>query len=101
MNLEIRHLKRVKEVAASGSLTRAAEKLFVSQSALSHPLKDIEVRLEVQLFHRIMKKMVLTPAGIRVLQAARIVLAELIDAEFDIQQAITGSTLPPALHRPF
>lgn len=90
MNLEIRHLKLVKEVAASGSLTRAAEKLFVSQSALSHQLKDIEVRLEVQLFHRIKKKMVLTPAGNRVLTAAHIVLSELIDAESDIQQAISG-----------
>ena len=63
MELEIRHLKLVREVAAAGSLTRAGAALHLTQSALSHQLRDIESRLGVRLFLRVGKRMVLTPAG--------------------------------------
>ena len=43
--LEVRHLSLVNEIAATGSVTRAAERLHLTQSALSHQLRDIESRL--------------------------------------------------------
>lgn len=75
--MEIRHLRMVKEVAAQGNLTKAADQLFLTQSALSHQLKELELDLQSQLFIRDKKKMLLTPAGEIVLQAAEQILAEL------------------------
>src|SRR5688572_1441890 len=83
--LEIRHLSLVNEIASTGSVTRAAERLHLTQSALSHQLRDIESRLDIQLFLRLGKKMVLTPPGERVLGAARRVLDEIGRAEEDLK----------------
>lgn len=86
MNLEIRHLKLVAAIAETGSVTRAGNLLHLSQSALSHQLRDAEEQLDVPLFERRNGKMILTVAGERLLQAARCVLAELDRAELDIQK---------------
>ena len=75
MELEVRHLKLVREVSAAGSLTRAGAALHLTQSALSHQLRDIESRLGTALFLRVGKRMVLTPAGERLLRSADDVLA--------------------------
>lgn len=83
--LEIRHLSLVHEIAATGSVTRAAERLHLTQSALSHQLRDIESRLGIQLFLRLGKKMVLTPPGERVLGAAARVLDEVRRTEDDLR----------------
>src|SRR5919204_630292 len=70
MDLEIRHLQLVAAIAETGSVTRAGERLNLSQSALSHQLRDIEDRLNTALFHRVGRRMVLTPAGEEVRRAA-------------------------------
>ena len=76
IHMEIRHLQMVREVATSGNLTKAAEGLFLTQSALSHQLKEIESEFNTQLFIRDKKQMLLTPAGEVVLQAAETILRE-------------------------
>jgi LysR family transcriptional regulator, regulator for metE and metH len=81
MNLEVRHLRLVRDVAASGSLTKASASLHLTQSALSHQLRTIESRLGVALFHRHGRRMALTPAGERLLRSAREALATLEQAE--------------------
>jgi LysR family transcriptional regulator for metE and metH len=86
MNLEIRHLKLVAAVAETGSVTRAGNLLHLTQSALSHQLRDAEEQLGVPLFERKNGKMTLTSAGDRLLQTARAVLAELDRAESDIHK---------------
>jgi len=86
MNLEIRHLKLVAAIAETGSVTRAGNRLHLTQSALSHQLRDAEEQLGVCLFERKNGKMVLTTAGERLLQAARSVLGELERAELEIQK---------------
>ena len=75
MELEVRHLQLVKEVSAAGSLTRAGAALHLTQSALSHQLRDIESRLGTPLFLRVGKRMMLTPAGERLLRSADEVLS--------------------------
>lgn len=82
---EVRHLSLVNEIASTGSVTRAAERLHLTQSALSHQLRDIESRLGIQLFLRLGKRMVLTPPGERVLGAAKRVLDEIGRAEEDLK----------------
>src|SRR6185295_5358301 len=86
MDLEVRHLRLVAAVADVGSLTRAGDRLHLTQSALSHQLRDIESRLGAALFLRVGKRLVLTPAGERLLASAREVLERLHQTEHDIRQ---------------
>jgi LysR family transcriptional regulator for metE and metH len=86
MDLEVRHLRLVSAVAELGSLTRAGDRLHLTQSALSHQLRDIESRLGAALFLRVGKRLVLTPAGERLLGTARDVLDRLDRTEQDIHQ---------------
>jgi LysR family transcriptional regulator for metE and metH len=86
MDLEVRHLRLVSAVADCGSLTRAGDRLHLTQSALSHQLRDIESRLGAALFLRVGKRLVLTPAGERLLASARDVLARLQQTEHDIRE---------------
>ena len=86
MDLEVRHLRLVSAVAEVGSLTRAGDRLHLTQSALSHQLRDIESRLGAALFLRVGKRLVLTPAGERLLATARDVLDRLDRTEQDIHQ---------------
>jgi LysR family transcriptional regulator, regulator for metE and metH len=86
MDLEVRHLRLVSAVADLGSLTRAGDRLHLTQSALSHQLRDIESRLGAALFLRVGKRLVLTPAGERLLATARDVLDRLDRTEQDIHQ---------------
>ena len=86
MDLEVRHLRLVAAVADDGSLTRAGDRLHLTQSALSHQLRDIESRLGTPLFLRVGKRLVLTPAGERLLASARDVLERLERAEHEIRE---------------
>jgi LysR family transcriptional regulator for metE and metH len=86
MHLEIRHLRLIQAICNEGSVTRASNRLHLTQSALSHQLRDIEDKLGAPLFTRINKRMVLTPVGQRLLNSADTILAELQRAEEDIRQ---------------
>src|SRR4051794_39710985 len=90
MDLEVRHLRLVAEIASAGSMTRAAERLYLTQSALSHQLRDIESRFETQFFVRLGRRMVLTPAGERLLAGARRVLTDLEQTEQDVRALAGG-----------
>jgi len=91
VRLEIRHLKLLAAVAEEGSVTRAGRRLHVTQSALSHQLRDAEEKLGAPLFLRLGRKMVLTPAGEKMLDSARRVLDELRAAETQIE-GLNGGT---------
>jgi LysR family transcriptional regulator for metE and metH len=86
VDLEVRHLQLVAAVAEMGSLTRAGDRLHLTQSALSHQLRGIESRLGAPLFLRVGKRLVLTPAGERLLVSARDILERLAQAEDDIRR---------------
>jgi LysR family transcriptional regulator for metE and metH len=86
MILELRHLKLVEAIAVEGTVTGAGRRLHLTQSALSHQLKDVEDRLGTPLFLRISKKMILTPAGERLLRSARLVLREVETTEEEVSR---------------
>jgi LysR family transcriptional regulator, regulator for metE and metH len=86
MMIEIRHLMLIREIASTGNMTRAAQKLFLTQPSLSHQLKEIESRLGVQLFLRVNKTLVLTAEGTMVLQAALEILPRIESLEKGIGQ---------------
>jgi LysR family transcriptional regulator for metE and metH len=86
LQIEVRHLRLIQSIAEEGSVTRAGKRLYLSQSALSHQLRDVEEKLGVSLFTRLNKRMILTPAGERLLGAASKVLEELDRAKEDIEQ---------------
>ena len=91
LDLEVRHLRLVQEIADAGSMTRAADRLYLTQSALSHQLRDIETRFGTTFFLRVGRRLVLTAAGRRVLETARRVLVELERAEADVRR-LAGNT---------
>ena len=82
----------VAAVAASGSVTRAASAVHLTQSAVSHQLRDIEERLGTELFLRVGKRMVPTAAGERVLTTARRVLDDIAAAEDDVRRLGTNTS---------
>ena len=86
MDLELRHLRLVAGIADAGSMTRAGERLHLTQSALSHQLRDIEGRLGTPFFTRLGRRMVLTAAGRRVLDSARRVIADVERTEDDVRR---------------
>lgn len=90
MDIEVRHLNLVRTVAEEKSLTKAGTRLHLTQSALSHQLRDVEDKLGVPLFHRLNKKMILTQAGERLLNSAHVVHDELKRAAEDICRMAKG-----------
>ena len=73
--MELYQLRSLVAIAEAGQLTRAAEKLHISQPALSAQLKALEEDLDLQLFERTPSGMLPTAAGRRVLVSADKVLA--------------------------
>lgn len=91
-HLELKHLRMVQTIAGAGTMTRAAQALFLSQSALSQQLKEIETRLQTPLFYRTRKKMMLTPMGRKILDTADRVIRVMEDTEADIARMVSGET---------
>ncbi len=61
--MELRHLRYFIALAGSLNFTRAAERLHVTQSTLSHQIKQLEEEVGTPLFDRVGKRVALTEAG--------------------------------------
>ncbi|MBF1801289.1 LysR family transcriptional regulator [Alloalcanivorax profundimaris] len=88
--LELRHLNTLLAIREAGSLVEAAERLHVTQSALSHQLKDLEHRLGVALIVRRTRPIRFTPAGQRVLELAHQVLPRVRRTETELRRLAAG-----------
>ncbi len=90
--IELRHLKTLAALRDTGSLVEAAERVFLTQSALSHQIKDLEDRLNCSLFIRKTKPISFTSAGQRLLALADEVLPMMRNAERDVARLAGGET---------
>ncbi len=79
--IERTHLRIIRALAENGSLTAAANALFVTQPALSHQMRYLEQKLEVRLWERQGRKLRLTQAGQLLLRVANQVLPVLEQTE--------------------
>jgi LysR family transcriptional regulator, regulator for metE and metH len=90
--LDSRHLRLVAEVARAENVTRAAERLHVTQSAVSHQLRELEDRLGTPLFVRSGRRMLATAAGRVLVDAAAGILATIDDVEHRVSQLARNVT---------
>ena len=112
--MNIAALRAFLAVAETGSFSRAAERVFLSQPAISKRIAALEAELGTRLFDRIGRRAQLTPAGAALLDRARAILRELDDVKRSIANlsgTIVGELrlatshhiglhrLPPALKR--
>jgi len=82
--LEIRHLRMLQAMARTSSVTRAASLLGLTQSALSHQIREAERRLGQALFVQSSKKMLMTPAAQSLTEEAGRILSQLERAEVEV-----------------
>ena len=61
--MELKYFRLIKTIAEEGNIANSSEKLFLTQSALSHQLKVMEERLGFKVFHRSRNKWNLTEEG--------------------------------------
>ncbi|WP_050764526.1 LysR family transcriptional regulator [Marinomonas sp. MED121] len=86
----MRHLQMVQMITQTGNVSDAATILGITQSALSHRIREAERLLSTPLFIRRNKKLVPTSAGERLLHSANVILKEMELAEFDIAKYSAG-----------
>ncbi len=89
--IELRHLRTLVALKESGSLAAAAKKRFVTQSALSHQIKELETRINSAIFVRKSKPLSFTQEGTRLLNLAETILPQVIATESDLKQGLTSS----------
>jgi LysR family transcriptional regulator for metE and metH len=88
--MEIRHLRLIKAIVEEGSITKAIDKLHLTQSALSHQLKEAESQLGTKIFLRANKKLVLTKAGEKLYGISNEILDKISETELEIKQMVFG-----------
>lgn len=91
--MDFRQLQYITIIAECQSITKAADALYISQSAMSHYLQKAEAELGVRLFDRTTTPITLTYAGQRYIESARKILMEndrLMKELRDITHHMTG-----------
>jgi DNA-binding transcriptional LysR family regulator len=92
MALDFRALRYFVAVAEELHFTRAAERMYVAQPALSEQIRRLEGELGVELLRRTTRKVELTAAGEEFLVRARRILAEADEALTEASRAARGET---------
>lgn len=88
--IELRHLRTLVALAETGSVSSAAQRVFLTQSALSHQIRVLENHFDTPLFERKTMPLRFTPAGERLLKLAYEILPRVAHAERDLAQIIEG-----------
>ena len=92
--LELRHLETLLALAECGSLSKAAARLFLTQSALSHQLKALESHFGASIVEKNMRPLRFTAIGQRLLELARAVLPQVAEAGRDVARLAQGHAGP-------
>lgn len=90
--MELIHLRILLALKQRGTLSAAAEMLHLTQSALSHQMKNLEQRLGVVLWHKQGRLLVLTQAGRYLSEVAESVIATVDSAEQHLTLLAEGKT---------
>ena len=90
--IDLRHLRTMAALRDTGSLVEASDRVFLTQSALSHQLKDLEDRLGSALFIRKTRPVRFTSAGHRLVKLADDVLPLIHRAEIDLARLAGGES---------
>lgn len=85
LNLNLRQLKAFIGVAETCNFTKTAQKLHISQAALSSSIRELEGQLNCRLFERTTRSVELTPAGREFLPVATTVVDNLETATHQLQ----------------
>jgi len=85
--MELKYFRLIKTIAEEGNLANSSERLFLTQSALSHQLKGLEERLGFKVFHRSRNKWMLTDEGTELYKLANKLFSS-IDESFSTIQNI-------------
>ena len=91
-HIELRHLRTLVALRDTGSLVEAADRVFLTQSALSHQIKELESRIGCSLFVRKTRPVRFTSAGTRLLRLADDVLPRVHGTELDLQRLAGGES---------
>lgn len=91
--MTIRHLRVFITVADLGSMTKAAEELFIAQPSVSQTIKELEDSYNVRLFERLSRKLYITEAGKKLLSYARYIVSLFDEMEQKMRQSAESSTL--------
>jgi LysR family transcriptional regulator, regulator for metE and metH len=92
--LELRHLETLLALAECGSLSKAAARLFLTQSALSHQLKALESHYGARLVEKNTRPLRFTTIGERLVALARTVLPQVAEAARDVARLAEGHAGP-------
>jgi LysR family transcriptional regulator, regulator for metE and metH len=92
--LEFRHMETLLALAECGSLSKAAERLCLTQSALSHQLKALESHYGAALVEKNIRPLRFTAIGQRLLTLARQVLPLVAEAGRDVARLAQGHAGP-------
>jgi len=84
--VDLRQLEMAISVADNASFTRASQKLYVAQSAISRKIKLLEEELGEPIFKRVNKKIYVTPAGETLLRYARRIFQDMRNAKMEISE---------------
>ncbi len=91
MFLKLKHLRTLRTLHDTGSLVGAAQRLHLTQSALSHQIKTLEDHLALPLFIRKSRPLRLTEAGRRLLAGADDVLPRVRRLEQELERLVRGT----------
>ena len=90
--MEIKYFRLIKTISEEGSIANSAEKLFLTQSALSHQLRELEERLGFKVFLRTRNKWKLTDEGNELYKLGNSILDSIERGFKNIEQLQTGSS---------
>lgn len=90
--MEIKYFRLIKTIIEEGSIANSADKLFLTQSALSHQLKQLEERLGFKVFLRARNKWELTEEGKELYNLGNVIIENIEKSFYNIRQLQMGAS---------